>query len=131
VWSIARTASKPKQCDGCYRQIVPGERYVEHRAAPGGELGYDHWVALRECARCTQHTPRAGMTDPLRCDDCGRTGYRGFTVRALTADEATGMGVSQTWTICTGRTSCRRRQYRALPAEARARRRIADEVMYG
>jgi hypothetical protein len=71
------------------------------------------------------------MTAPLRCDDCGRTGFRGFTVRQLTADEATGMGVSQTWTICTGRLACWRRMYRAIPPEARAARRRARAEMYG
>lgn len=55
TWTTPRTARKTHPCSGtCAAYIRPGDRYLEHRAAPGGELGYEGWVRMAECADCAR-----------------------------------------------------------------------------
>lgn len=45
--SVERTARKRHRCAQCYRPIEPGQRYVDWKQPPGGELGYKGWLHAR------------------------------------------------------------------------------------
>ena len=59
TWTTKRTARKPRRCAGCDAAIRPGDRYLQHTAAPGGELGYEKWQRMSECSECAARYGRS------------------------------------------------------------------------
>lgn len=56
-----RVARKHHTCD-CRAPIRPGERYLEHVAAPDApDLGNSQWWRLAECAECATRRGRAHL----------------------------------------------------------------------
>lgn len=63
----------------------------------------------------------------MRCDQCGRVGTRGFrTFGGGVAEFVFGLVEVPAVTECTGKVACRRRQWRSIPVERRARL-LSDE----
>ena len=58
VRTTRRLARKPHICTGGHL-IAAGERYLEHVAAPGGELGYLTWQRIAECRECAERYGRS------------------------------------------------------------------------
>lgn len=58
--STPRRSRRHRRCDGCKGEIQPGDRYMEHVAAPDpmGELGNVSWWRLAECAPCCERSGR-------------------------------------------------------------------------
>lgn len=51
--TTSRKARVGRACDDCSAWIAPGEKYLEHVAAPDhNDLGNTHWWRIRECSRC-------------------------------------------------------------------------------
>lgn len=64
-----------------------------------------------------------------RCENCGRTGTRGFvTYDATTVTTPCGPERLPAMTLCAGRKACQLRAYRLTPASVRAARRWSDEA---
>jgi hypothetical protein len=64
-----------------------------------------------------------------RCDNCGRTGTRGFvTLGGHLVNTPVGPEYLPELTACTARNACRERAYRLTPAHIRAARRWSDEA---
>lgn len=65
IRTTPRTARKPHRCQSdAEHRIRPGERYLEHVAAPQhGDLGNDHWWRLAECADCARRYDRGELLD--------------------------------------------------------------------
>ncbi len=61
-----RTSRRHRRCDGCKALITPGERYLEHVAAPDpfGELGNVSWWRLAECSNCAERYGRPTTPRP-------------------------------------------------------------------
>ena len=52
IRTTERTSRKARRCD-CGNVILPGDRYMEHVAAPGAEdLGNTRWWRIAECGEC-------------------------------------------------------------------------------
>ena len=70
-------------------------------------------------------------TATLRCDLCGRTGIGGFRVYPAGPVFMASLGRDVDlpgFTECTGKVACRRRQWRGMSPERRARIRSGEDL---
>lgn len=118
VRSTTRTARIPHYCDSCDGYTIrAGDRYRSLVAPPGGELGYDGWSRMNECAKCAERygrTVAAATVETKRCHQCGRTGTRGFHTWPAEDVLLDGRVVvpANDFTECTGKIACRRRSWK-------------------
>lgn len=45
--AVERTARKRHTCSQCRKPIEPGQRYIDSRLPPGGEMGYSGWLRAK------------------------------------------------------------------------------------
>lgn len=123
-----RTARVQRQCVNTYwagcGPIRPGDRYRrETVTAYDQEHGNssDRIRSIDVCATCCAPGNPVEPAPPVReCGSCGRKGTRGFVHLPGCAPDHPGM-----WR-CSGRATCRRRQYRSTPVHIRAQQRHAE-----
>lgn len=64
----ARTAAKQHRCEDSFadgRHLIEcGERYIELKLPPGGELGYQGWSRMKVCVPCACRYHR-GLVEQL------------------------------------------------------------------
>ncbi len=57
----ARTCTRARRCE-CGAAITPGQRYLEHVAAPRhGDLGNVRWLRMAACQGCAERRGRGSL----------------------------------------------------------------------
>jgi hypothetical protein len=101
--------TKAYRCPGVIR---PGERYLEHVASPGGDLGLTGWGRLAECAPCAETYGRPiapAAVEAKRCHNCGRIGTREFVPYPAQNLAEIAVRAGEWGWECANKTACRKR----------------------